>query len=202
MPYSNILLRTIKQKSGLTCILCTFSCDQRQKRLTILKLGTIDGGFGPLFFMPVAKTPKLTIKQERFARKYVALGCAAEAYRQAYKAERWSDNAVRVEAHRTLQKPNVSLMVDKIKAEQSDFQDITFEEIAAGLRRAADGAAGAGQHSAASQALVALGKLAGLYVEKQKLSVDDTREHLDAVRDLAEVDPEDDIEPPKVVNFR
>tara|TARA_R100000808_G_scaffold1581_1_gene7056 strand:+ start:519 stop:1004 length:486 start_codon:yes stop_codon:yes gene_type:complete len=157
---------------------------------------------GPLFFMPEAKTPKLTIKQERFARKYVSLGCAAEAYRQVYKTEGWSDNAIRVEAHRTLQKPNVSLMVEKVKAEQSDFQAITFEEIGGYLRRAVEGAAAAGQHGAASQAAVALGKLAGLYVEKQKLSVDDTREHLDAVRDLAEVEPEEDIEPPKVVNFR
>jgi hypothetical protein len=93
-------------------------------------------------------------------------------------------------------------MIEKIKAEQSDFQAITFEEIGGYLRRAVDGAAAAGQHGAASQAAVALGKLAGLYVEKQKVSVDDSREHLDAVRDLAEVEQEDYVDKPKVVNFR
>ena len=157
---------------------------------------------GPLFFMPEAKTPKLTIKQERFARKYVALGNASEAYRLVYNAENMKDASVWRKAKELLDNGKVAAMIDKIKSEQSDFQAITFEEIGGYLRRAVEGAAAAGQHGAASQAAVALGKLAGLYVEKQKLSVDDTREHLDAVRDLAEVDLEDDIEPPKVVNFR
>ena len=144
---------------------------------------------------------KLTIKQERFARKYVALGCAAAAYRKVYKTSGWTDNAIRVEAHRKLSVPNVALMVEKIKSEQSDFQAITFEEIGGYLRRAVDGATAAGQHGAASQAAVALGKLAGLYVEKQKVSVDDAREHLDAVQTLAD-EPDDDETEKKVVNFR
>ena len=144
---------------------------------------------------------KLTIKQERFARKYVALGCAAEADRKVYKTSGWTDNAIRVEAHRKLSVPNVALMVEKIISEQSDFQAITFEEIGGYLRRAVDGATAAGQHGAASQAAVALGKLAGLYVEKQKVSVDDAREHLDAVQTLAD-EPDDDETEKKVVNFR
>ena len=152
--------------------------------------------------MPEAKTPKLTIKQERFARKYVALGNASESYRLVYNAENMKDATVWRKAKELLDNGKVAAMIDKIKSEQSDFQAITFEEIGGYLRRAVEGAAAAGQHGAASQAAVALGKLAGLYVEKQKLSVDDTREHLDAVRDLAEVEEEDGIEPPKVVNLR
>jgi hypothetical protein len=145
---------------------------------------------------------KLTIKQEKFARQYVILGCAAEAYRKVYKTRGWTDNAIRVEAHRKLHTPIVALMVETIKAEQADFQAITFEEIAVGLRRAAEGAASAGQHSAAAQSLVALGKLAGLYVEKQRVSVDDAREHLDAVQTLAN-EPEEVAElSKKVVNIR
>lgn len=145
---------------------------------------------------------KLTIKQEKFARQYVVLGCAAEAYRAAYKTSGWTDNAIRVEAHRKLHSPNVALMVEKIKAQQSDFHAITFEEIAIGLRRAAEGAASAGQHSAAAQSLVSLGKLAGLYVEKQRVSVDDAREHLDAVRILADEPEEAEELFKKVVNIR
>jgi phage terminase small subunit len=173
------------QKSGIRDVLVEF----------------FGGGESRFFFVAA----KLTIKQERFARKYVALGCAAEAYRKVYKTSGWTDNAIRVEAHRKLSVPNVALMVEKVKAEQSDFQAITFEEIAAGLRRAAEGATVAGQHSAAAQSLVALGKLAGLYVEKQKVSVDDAREHLDAVQTLADEPDEDEADQAadqKVVNFR
>lgn len=146
---------------------------------------------------------RVTIKQELFARHYVKNGGnASEAYRQAYSAENMNNGTIAVKAHELLKNGKVAEMVERVKSDTEGFQAITFQEIAAGLRRAADGAAGAGQHSAASQALVALGKLAGLYVEKQKVSVDDSREHLDAVRDLAEVEQEDDVDMPKVVNFR
>ena len=144
---------------------------------------------------------KLTIKQEKFARKYVATGNASEAYRRAYKTGNMTAPVIHKEACLLLQNPKVSVMVDELKAQHSDFQDITFEEIGGYLRRAVDGATAAGQHGAASQAAVALGKLAGLYVEKQKVSVDDAREHLDAVQTLAD-EPDDDEPDQKVVNFR
>ena len=125
---------------------------------------------------------KLTIKQEKFARKFVATGNASEAYRHAYKTGNMTAPVIHKEACLLLQNPKVSVMVDELKSQHSDFQDITFEEIGGYLRRAVDGATAAGQHGAASQAAVALGKLAGVYVEKQRLSVNQTREHLDAVR--------------------
>ena len=146
--------------------------------------------------------PTLTPKQERFARKYVAIGNASEAYRLAYNAENMKDSTIWRKASELLGNGKVAAMVDKVKAEQSDFQAITFEEIGGYLRRAVDGATAAGQHSAASQAAVALGKLAGLYVEKQRLSVDQTREHLDAVQTLADEPGEDEETQKKVVNFR
>ena len=43
-----------------------------------------------------------------------------------------------------------------------------------------------GQAAAAAQALVALGKLAGLYVDKQRLTVDSAQQHLDVVQALAD----------------
>lgn len=144
---------------------------------------------------------KLTLKQEKFARKYVATGNASEAYRHAYKTASMAAPTITREACVLLQNPNVATMVDELKAQHSDFQDITFEEIGGYLRRAVDGATAAGQHGAASQAAVALGKLAGLYVEKQKVSVDDAREHLDAVQTLAD-EPDGDEPEQRVVNFR
>ena len=137
----------------------------------------------------MADRPKLTIKQEKFARQYVGPceGNASEAYRKSYAASNMSAEAIRVEACRLLERPNVSLMVDQLKAEQADQNAITIEEITAGLRRAAESAAAAGQQSAATQALLGLAKLGGLLVEKRQVQVDDAREHLDAVADLANV---------------
>jgi len=146
--------------------------------------------------------PTLTPKQERFARKYVAIGNASEAYRLVYNSENMKPATINRKAKELLDNGKIAALIEKVKAEQSDFQAITFEEIAAGLRRAAEGATVAGQHSAAAQSLVALGKLAGLYVEKQKVSVDDAREHLDAVQTLADEPGEDDEPQKKVVNFR
>mgnify|MGYP003640805918 CR=1 FL=1 len=153
----------------------------------------------------MAERPKLTIKQEKFARQYVgpAEGNASEAYRKSYAATNMSAEAIRVEACRLLERPNVSLMVDQLKAEQANQNAITIEEITAGLRRAAESAAAAGHESAATQALLGLAKLGGLLVEKRQVSVDDARDHLDAVADLANVptapivpimaaDPDDD----------
>mgnify|MGYP003146017014 CR=1 FL=1 len=131
--------------------------------------------------------PKLTIKQEKFARQFVGPceGNASEAYRKAYSTSNMSAEAIRVEACRLLDRPNVSLMVDRLKAEQADQNAITVEEITGALRRALEGAAAAGQWSAASQAALGLAKLGGLLVEKRQVSVDDAREHLDAVAQLA-----------------
>lgn len=130
---------------------------------------------------------KLTIKQEKFARQYVGPceGNASAAYRAAYSADKMSDEAVHVAACRLLQNPKVALMVDQLKAEYAAQNAITVEEISGALRRAVDGASAAGQWSAASQAALGLAKLGGLLVEKRELSVDDARQHLDAVAELA-----------------
>jgi len=144
----------------------------------------------------MAERPKLTIKQEKFARQYVGPceGNASAAYRAAYSAEKMSDEAVHVAACRLLQNAKVALMVDQLKAEYAAQNAITVEEISGALRRAVDGASAAGQWSAASQAALGLAKLGGLLVEKRQVSVDDAREHLDAVAALAEV-PKADIVP-------
>tara|TARA_R110000787_G_scaffold122987_1_gene233902 strand:- start:90 stop:566 length:477 start_codon:yes stop_codon:yes gene_type:complete len=145
----------------------------------------------------MADRPKLTIKQEKFARQYVGPceGNASEAYRKSYAASNMSAEAIHVAACRLLQNTKVALMVDQLKAEQADQNAITIEEITAGLRRAAESAAAAGQQSAATQALLGLAKLGGLLVEKRQVQVDDAREHLDAVAELATVPTSPPIAP-------
>lgn len=130
----------------------------------------------------------LTIKQEKFCRAYVgqADGNASEAYRLSYNAENMLPATVNRKAKELMDHGKISAMIDQLKAEYAAQNSVTVEEITAGLRRAAESAAAAGQHSAATQALLGLAKLCGLLVEKRQVSVDDAREHLDAVAELAE----------------
>ena len=141
--------------------------------------------------------PKLTIKQEKFARQYVGPcdGNASAAYRAVYNADKMSDNVVHVKACELLKNGKVAVMVEELKALNAEAQAITIEEITGGLRRVAAAATGAGQHSAAAQAWVALAKLGGLMVEKRAVSVDDTRQHLDAVAELATTPTETEKQP-------
>jgi len=141
--------------------------------------------------------PKITIKQEKFARQYVGPcdGNASEAYRKVYSVEKMSDKAVQVEASRLLSHPGVSLWVDNLKAAYHDQEAITVEEICEKLRHIHAGATAAGQWSAASQAAMGLAKLGGLLVEKRQVSIDDEGAHLEAVEALADAPRKDDDEP-------
>jgi len=140
---------------------------------------------------------RLTLKQERFARYYVGEcdGNASAAYRKAYDAGGMSPSNVNVKACVLLKNGKVAEMVDRLKAEHAEHDAISLEEITVALRRAMDGAAAAGQWSAAASAALGLAKLAGLLIEKRQISADPGAEHLDAVAMLAGVPrsrPDDD----------
>ena len=57
----------------------------------------------------------LTPKQAAFARKYIELGNASEAYRQSYDAAGMSNEAIWVEASRMLDNPTVALRIDALR---------------------------------------------------------------------------------------
>ena len=59
----------------------------------------------------------MTPKQEQFARLYVETGNASEAYRQAYNTDNMKPETVTNEAYKLLQAPDISAMVDNLKAE-------------------------------------------------------------------------------------
>src|SRR5256885_1236040 len=64
---------------------------------------------------------QLTAKQQAFVQAYLTNGRnAAAAYRAAYKADRMSPAAVRVEASRLLARPNVALMVRAVAEAASE----------------------------------------------------------------------------------
>jgi phage terminase small subunit len=122
--------------------------------------------------------PKLTIKQESFARAYVELGNASLAYRQAYKAENMSDEAVKVEACRLLQHTNVALTVDRLKAKHAEKHEVTVDWLTEQLKAVFDKAMAEGKGaSAAVSAVMGMAKLHGHIVEKKDVTSDNRHHH-------------------------
>ncbi len=79
---------------------------------------------------------ELTPKQEKFCQKYVELGNASEAYRQAYDAGNMSNEAIKVEACRLLQSPNISLTVLELQEEHRERHKVTVHSITQELEEA------------------------------------------------------------------
>ncbi|HGO5822485.1 TPA: terminase small subunit [Mannheimia haemolytica] len=78
------------------------------------------------------KPLKLTPKQENFCWKYIEMGNAAKAYREAYEARFMLDDSIYVEASRLLNSPKITQRLNEIKAEiaseqKTDLTQILFE---------------------------------------------------------------------------
>lgn len=121
----------------------------------------------------------LTLKQEAFARAYVETGNASEAYRQAYNAENMKPEAIKVEASRLLDNPNVALTVDSLKAKHQKAHDVTVASLTEALNRALKKAEGEAKGASAMvSAVMGLGKLHGLITEKREVK------HVSGAEDL------------------
>lgn len=59
----------------------------------------------------------MTPKQEQFARLYIETGNATEAYRRAYSTENMKPETITNEAYKLLQSPDISAMINGLKAE-------------------------------------------------------------------------------------
>jgi phage terminase small subunit len=127
----------------------------------------------------------LTIKQEAFAAEYVSNGNASEAYRRAYNANAMKPSTVHVRAHELVTHSKVAARVAELKAQISAENEITFAEVTSSLRRAAEGAAAAGQWGAAVGANMALAKLGGLIIEKRQMQAEPSQGHLEALKGLS-----------------
>jgi phage terminase small subunit len=73
--------------------------------------------------------PKLTPKQEAFAQAYIETGNASEAYRRAYSAKNFSDNALAVQASKTLKHPKVALRIEQLQAHHQKRHEVTVDRI-------------------------------------------------------------------------
>lgn len=116
----------------------------------------------------------MTPKQEAFALKYVETGCASTAYRAAYDAQGMKDSVVHVKASELLKNGKVTVRVAEIQARHQERHDITVDKLTHMAVKAYDLAMNdeVQTPSAAVAAVMALGKLHGLIVDKTKHSGD------------------------------
>ena len=124
---------------------------------------------------------RLTPKQETFVQAHLRDGNASVAYRLAYSAKNMNDNAVRVEANRLLNNPNISLRITGIQAatEQRTVMDLSyvldsFREIRDRCLTSVPVLAPSGEETGeytfnaagANKAMENIGRLLGFYVER------------------------------------
>jgi len=106
---------------------------------------------------------KLTQAQENFARLYVELGNAAEAYRQAYpKSQKWKDSTLWPKASKLLALDKVNTRVSEIRHLAAEKTQITLESHLKELERLRIMAEKQNNVDAAIKAEVARGKHSGV----------------------------------------
>lgn len=113
----------------------------------------------------------LTLKQIKFCKAYIETGNASESYRRAYDAENMSNEAIRVEACRLLQKPNVALTVEKMQKQAMERHLITVDSLIEELEEARRLALETQNPNALQNATMSKAKLLGL--DKQAESDDE-----------------------------
>lgn len=119
----------------------------------------------------------LTPKQEAFAKAYVETGNASAAYRTAYGADGWTENALNVQASKMLKHPKIVLRLSELQRRAQERHDITIDTITEMLKADRELARERGQCSAAVNAAMGLAKLHGLIVDKTEHSGGMTMTH-------------------------
>ena len=74
-------------------------------------------------------TNTLTVKQSRFVAEFLKDGKASRAYRDSYDAANMSDGAIRVEACRLLQRPNVAQRIEEARQCMAKKAQITLARL-------------------------------------------------------------------------
>lgn len=112
-------------------------------------------------------TPKLTPKQEAFARAYVEIGNASEAYRQSYDVSPDAKpEGIWVDACKLLGSPKVALRIEQLQQAARERHDITIDTITKMLKDDRELARTERQTSAAVSAVMGLAKIHGLIIDK------------------------------------
>lgn len=112
---------------------------------------------------------KLTPKQEKFAQKYVELGNASDAYREAYDVGGCTPKSINEMACTALSN-NIKIIsrVDEIRKELAERNKVTVDSISKQLEDIIQLATTAQQYSPAVTGIMGKAKLHGFLVEKQQ----------------------------------
>ena len=109
-------------------------------------------------------TKTLKPKRQKFVNGVASHGNGAQAAREAG----YSEHTARTTASELMTNPDVQAAVAEKQAEYAAEAAITFGEIANGLRREANAGDKSSPHPVRVSALMGLGKLGGLIVEKSE----------------------------------
>lgn len=121
---------------------------------------------------------KLTVKQEAFCLAYIETGNASEAYRQAYDAEKMTNEVIAVKACELLKNGKVAVRVAELQQSLVKRHEVTVDSLMLELEEARMAAMGASnpQSAAAVAATMGKAKLAGLLVDKVEAKVNSISE--------------------------
>ena len=76
-------------------------------------------------------TKPLTPKQESFAKKYIELGNASEAYRQSYNATNAKTATINRSATELLDNPMVTARIEELQEKAQQRHDVTLDTLTA-----------------------------------------------------------------------
>jgi phage terminase small subunit len=112
----------------------------------------------------------MTPKQETFARTYVETGCASTAYRAAYDCSKTTDKSIHENASKLLKNAKVAPRIEELRQGHQKRHEITVDKLTQMAMRAYEMALKdeVQTPSAAVAAVMAIGKLHGLVVDKTK----------------------------------
>lgn len=111
---------------------------------------------------------KLTVKQEAFCYAYIENGGnASAAYREAYDAENMTADAVKVEASRLINSPNVALTVKSLRQAIEEANKLSIGDLIKELEEARIAALTAETVQAGAAVSATMGKAKMLGYDKQ-----------------------------------
>ena len=138
--------------------------------------------------MPQVCPLPLTLKQEHFARAYVANGGnASAAYREAYDTHTTNETTVNRTAYDLVHNPKIAARVQKLMNEAFDAKGYSPEYVLEGIRDQIDTATEHRQHSPAMRGWELLGKWRRMFDADVTVSVDNSQ-HLTVLRDMGDAE--------------
>ncbi len=112
----------------------------------------------------------LTLKQENFIQGVVKGLTQADAYRAAYKAGNMKPDSIHQLASKLMANPKVASRAAELRAPVAERVDMSIHAHVSRLAKIRDAAMDAGDHGPATRAEIAIGQVAGHYVQKLEVT--------------------------------